>query len=1452
MPNDSDLIDTIQGLKQDEKVNKQSGESASTQSAEKLPLSFAQERIWFMEQLHPETPIYNEGFILHLNTLLNFSYLQQSIVLLAERHESLRTVLYTESDKVYQRVLDSLPIDIQQFEPSWDNKDDLQKKLNDMARAMALKPFNLSEGPLFRVGFVKIAEHESAVIVAIHHIISDAQSMSMFFQELSELYLLLVAQKRCTLSTGGPTYSQYSIWQREYMQDDGFQSQLNYWVDALQDAPPLLNLSAIGTRPKNRTSKGAKQEIKIPSHIVAKIQSVCKAAMATPYMVTKSALIALLYRYTGQKDIVIGSTMLNRNHPDTEQIIGLFMNNIALRTSMSDYQTFRSLLHDVKETMLSAYEHSECPFEKVVEAINPTRDLSYSPIFQVLYTYLNNEPQHDLFHATNCTVSKVDTGIVKYDLSFTIDRRGNELILECEYSFDLFTNEIVSQMLKHYCILLNSGISHLDIPITELDMLTQDEKDLMLDEWNATDMSLPEKCIHQLIEAQVNLTPDAIAVVFEDRQVTYKDLNHRANQIAVVLRNSGVTLDTIVGIYLERSDEMIAGMLGVLKAGGKYLPLDPTIPVHRLNGMIEDSGLSVVVSQTGLKKLAVSRELTILSLENINEDDDFCDPSNKVSLKDQAYVIYTSGSTGQPKGVQISHGNILNFFVAMQQKIKCGPNDTVLAVTSIGFDISILELLWPLSQGAKVIIASDEAMFRKANRIDDTDKKSPIDFSLSFFSSLSNLGQEQYNLIFEATKYADQNKFTAVWMPERHFDEFGGLFPNPSVVGAALAMITNRISIRAGSVVLPLHHPFRVVEEWSVVDNISNGRVGISFASGWHPDDFVFNPDHFQDRADVLIDYIPRIKSIWRGEEWDCINGEGRNVSLKVQPVPIQKELPVWVTTSGSADTYIQAGRIGANVLTHLIGQSIQQLEHHIQLYHKALIEHGHNPKDHKISLMMHTFVGESNEQVRAIAYEPVKRYLQSSANLIKKMEHVAYSNPSGEEMEQMRWNRAADVYFEQNGLLGDVAHCTNIVRELKAIGVNEICCLIDFGIEKEQIIEHLEHLNLLRQKCIVQKEPYSLEELIHKHDVTIMQCTPSLMEIVLSGMNRSVSRSSLKTVLLGGERLSVHLKDRIYERFSTINVYNMYGPTETTVWSSVQAIDSKDSTILVGKPVANTQFYIVDSNLNLLPIGVVGELCIGGMGVATGYLNNIELTNSKFINLKMNNEGYTKVYRTGDLARFHACGSIELLGRSDNQVKIRGHRIESGEIENVLLRYEAIEKAVVTIIYDEQEQPILSAFIVLQQGDARKDKKEIIEFLSERLPGAFVPTHLVYVDKLPLLSSGKIDMAALKKWDFAEEMDCLNNRPRTATESKLEQIWCEILNRKQLDIYDNFFIIGGHSLLAIRLVNRINEVFKVGVSMRTIFEAPTIEKQAAYIYKYQLSGIDVEVLNKLLNKLEG
>ena len=1011
--------------------------------------------------------------------------------------------------------------------------------------------------------------------------------------------------------------------------------------------------------------------------------------------------------------------------------------------------------------------------------------------------------------------------------------------------------------------------------VATIPLVAEPQRARMLRDWNDTAVLVPQdRCLHELFEDAVARHPEDVAVVFEGASLRYRELAARADALAHRLVARGIGPDRLVGIYLDRSIEMVVAVLAVLKAGGAYVPLDPNYPADRIAYMIEDSGASIVLSTA-----ARSGDLPDCRAEIMRVEEDANAASSAVAPPTGtgvaphhlAYVIYTSGSTGKPKGVMVEHRNVVNFFVGMDERIPHPPGSAWLAVTSLSFDISVLELLWTLTRGFKLVVYADnqkaEARQGTARAYDGPWR--PMDFGLALWGSDAGPGPRKYELMLEAAKFGDGHGFRSVHTPERHFGAFGGPFPNPSVTSAAIAAVTSRIEIRASSCVLPLHNPIRVAEEWAVVDNLSGGRVGISFASGWQPNDFVIRPHAFARAKNEMFENAQIVKKLWRGEAVEFPNPHGTMVPTTTLPRPVQAELPSWMTTAGNPDTFRAAGAGGFNVLTHLLGQTLEELAEKVKVYREARREAGFDPATGVVTCMLHTYVGKDLDEVREIVRQPMKDYLASAMALVVGFawSFPAFDRPGGpdskpedvdlasltEEETDAILEFAFERYFETSGLFGTPETCLDMIDRCKAADIDEIACLIDFGVPNEQVLSALPLLDEVRRAAnerpampatsdvvssaeIVDVD-HSLPAQIIAHGITHLQCTPSHARMLLTDPDTRDVLSRIDHWMIGGEAFPLSLAAEL-DSAGVRHVINMYGPTETTIWSTTSEVERGATSISIGRPIANTRLYILGNGEEPLPVGVPGELLIGGNGVVRGYHERPELTAERFIPDPF--EPGARIYRTGDLARWQADGTIDFLGRMDHQVKIRGYRIELGEIEARLAAMPGIREAVVIAREDAPGDLRLVAYLIGTSGPIAD--ATLRSELGESLPEFMLPSAFVFLDHYPQTPNGKIDRKALPA---PSEIRAVVSEGFTAPEGELEQtiagVWREVLYLEQVGIDDNFFDLGGHSLLVVQAHRKLRDRCPRPLSLTDLYRFPTIRGLAGHLLSDDDGGEQVE-----------
>ncbi|MFP1879960.1 amino acid adenylation domain-containing protein, partial [Lonsdalea quercina] len=1252
----------------------------------RLALSFAQLRLWFLSQLEANaSAAYHMAGGVRLEGELNVEALQAALDGLVARHESLRTGFVAEDGTPYQQIHAPRPFALHRHDLR--GHADAEGELSRLAEAASLTAFDLSHGPLIRGSLIVLDDRRQVLLFTLHHIISDGWSVGLFMRELGALYDALTAGKASPLPPLRIQYADYAAWQRRWIDGPRLQTQLGYWREQLAEVPPLLALPTDRPRPAVQDYAGGRVDFTLDAGLTAGLKRLAARHDATLYMTLLTGWAILLHRLSGQDDIVIGSPVAGRTHTELEPLIGLFVNMLALRCRIADNATVGELLAQVKATTLAAQAHQDLPFEQLVEALNPARSLAHSPLFQTMLAWQNAAGENLRLGELQAEPFAFEQVTAQFDLSLALGERDDRIEGGIDYASSLFYRETVERYVDHWQVLLRAMVLDADQDIARLPLLSDVERRQVLYAWNDTCADYPqEQGIHHLFEAQVQRTPQAVALVCDEQSLTYDALNQRANRLAHVLIAKGVEADARVAICLPRGVDMVVAVLAVLKAGGAYVPVDPAYPQSRILYMLEDSQPRVLMTLGELWESPPDVPEIIDLAAAQNDVAISRNPDIALKAESLAYVIYTSGSSGQPKGVMVPHRGVVNLLLSVMQRIDLRTDDRLLSVTTLNFDIAALELFSPLLCGARLVLAdrdtildperlarcirdrrisvmqatpsvwrmllesrwhkglrlrsalcggealshelalrlltltdslwnlygpTETTIWSTAQRVcEETDNASappigqplantrvyildargepvPIGvfgeihiagdgvtrgylnrpdmtaerfvpdpfispqpesavplmyrtgdlgrwradgriayygrndnevkirgvrihpaeiesallehagvqdavvigdkekrlvayvvapaqavsqdvdttgFSLFYFGGDSRDQRDKYALYLEAAQYADRHGFEAIWTPERHFHPVGGLYPNPSVLNAALATITQRISLRSGSVVLPLHHPVRVAEEWSMVDNLSHGRVGLAVASGWNPKDFVLAPDGYAARKQVMFDGVEMIKTLWRGETISLPDGAGKETDIHLYPEPIQAMLPIWVTAAGNPETFIQAGKAGTHLLTHLMGQQLDELAEHIALYRQARAEAGHDPDAGHVTLMVHTFIGTDLNATLAKAKTPFIDYLKLhfGLNFFSKDMGMPSSTISDHDMDAMT-TYAFEHYSSSAALIGTPQSCLPIVQAIKNSGVDEIACLIDW-MDAESALDGLPHLNDLQQ----------------------------------------------------------------------------------------------------------------------------------------------------------------------------------------------------------------------------------------------------------------------------------------------------------------------------------------------------------------------------------------------------
>lgn len=1438
-------------------------DQASDDSLESFRLSVGQRAIWFLYLLSPEDPAYNLFSVSRSKEPLDLLALREAFQILTDRHPLLRSIVVNLGKDPLFRTIAGHTIDFQIVEANEWSDEFLRDYLQDEAN----RPFRPLEIPPFRVQVLRQPIRGDVLLIAVHHLITDLASVSILLEELASTYSAIRLGRSFEL----PVRSHYGSFVRQQgsaLTNGKWNHQRDYWLEYLRDAN--LTLSA----PFDRSSKsigghGETFRFCIGEELLAKIRASAASLHVSLYALLLAGYESLLLRLTAQDDLLVGSVVSGRTNFDWSETVGYFVNQVVFRARWSAQASFKDVVAQTQRDVSKALVNQDYPFSTLTEDFHLRYGSRGEPLTRIMFSLQSTMKMPaqgvssfalnhagSAFHVGELALEAIgiENRGTQFDLSLVMAEATDSLAGAIQYNADLLSSKFVARLAAQFELLLDSVTRNPDYLMRELPIFSEVDRHRIVEEWNQTEIEYePEIPVHELVQRRAVETPQAPAVRAQDGDLAYGDVAELSDLIAAFLRSKGINGGSVVGLHCHRSKYLPVAILGILKSGAAFLPLDPSLPEERIRYMLEQTSVPLVLTdepnawnrfplKNPLDVVNVTTPLSVARKDRITSET----PARNFVPHSLAYVIFTSGSTGDPKGVMVTHRNVVNFIRGMDQRFDFTAGDRFLALTSISFDISILEILWPLTHGGSVSLVPERGR-RGSTLLSVALNTKGTEFSLFYFADASERrGPERYRLLLEGAKFADNNGFAAVWTPERHFHRFGGSYPNPSLTGAVIAAVTRRVGIRAGSVVLPLHDPIRVAEEWSTVDNLSGGRVGVAFASGWHVDDFALAPERYANRREFLLSGIDKVRRLWKGDSVEVLNGNNKAISVRLFPSPVQTSLPLWITASGTPATFQLAGFLGANLLTHLLGQTIEEVADNVRLYHQALEMNGYDPATRCVTLMLHTFIGKDVETVKKLVHLPFREYLRSSLGLVEKLIQslalpVDLQSLSPQDLDDLL-DFAFNRYWETSGLFGTVESCKPMVERITAIGVNEIACLIDFGVDTDLV---LDSLPLLRDVMQANQTPIAplmavRSQTGHKPK-TFLQCTPSMMKLLLAEDDDTLLRS-VDVLLLGGEPLPVSVAAKLQDRFR-FRIFNMYGPTETTIWSTLQEVTSLEGPLSIGRPIANTQCYILDDHGLLAAEGAIGELFIGGDGVAKGYWNRPDLTEERFIPNSFRAEAGARLYRTGDLARFLPDGRIELLGRTDHQVKVRGFRVELPEIEIALGSHPDIQDTVVMRTGGAGDDVRLIAFYVSSAGQTISPDS-LRSLLRARLPEYMIPAEFVRMDSIPLMTNGKVDRTRLEAVQPAQRPKANgaiphSDLPADRLESHVIEIWKTVLQLDQVGLDDNFFDLGGHSLLMVQVHSSLSERLGRQFPLVKLIENPTVRALAKSLSSEEVTAKD-------------
>ena len=1345
-----------------------------------LPSSFAQERLWFFDQLEEKSSTYNVPQAVRMTGDLNVSALKQAIAKIIDRHEVLRTHFLSVDGKPIQVIDPEATLQI--VEMNWQHLPQIDQELQveNYIQQEVHTPFDLSQGPLVRVTLLQLAPQESILLITMHHIISDGWSIAVFVQELFALYQAYSQGKPNPLPELSIQYADYALWQRQWLTGKRQDKQLQYWQQQLAGAPCLLTLPNDHPRPPVQTHRGHTQRFELDKQLTQQLEKLSDDNGSTLFMTLLAAFAVLLFRYSGQDDILIGSPIANRNRPEIESLIGFFVNTLVLRTRLQGNPSFAQLLRQVREVTLEAYQHQDVPFEQVVEALQPERTLSYSPLFQVMFV-LQNIPMCPLeLPGVSLTPLRLETQTAKFDLLLSMEQTETGLVGSWEYSTDLFEAETIAQMAGHFQTLLVAIASNPHQSIEELPLLNPAERQQLLVEDHGRTIEYPvNQCIHQLFEEQVERTPDAVAVVFEEQQLTYRELNCQANQLAHYLITLGVGPEILVGICVERSIEMIVGLLAILKAGGAYVPLDPRYPKDHLSYLLSDCQVSVLLTQSRLVDLLGKNHRHIFCLDTDWEviSSFSRENINNASPNNLAYVIYTSGSTGKPKGVLVNHHNIVRLFAATHSWYQFDENDVWTFFHSYAFDFSVWELWGALLYGGRLIIvpywvSRDPSAFYTLlteQRVTVLNQTPSAFRQLMRVEELAETAVSKLSL--RLVIFGGEPLVLPTLQPwfERHGDQLPQLVNMYGITETTVHVTYQPLTIadlnRRGSIIGSPIPDLQVYILDKHLQPVPRGARGEMYIGGAGVVRGYLNRPELTAERFILNPFTTKPNSrLYKTGDWGRYNSDGSIEYLE---------------------------RIDHQVKIRGFRLELGEIEAVLSQY---------SPVEETVVVVRE----DEPDDKRLVAYIVPDRQCAFTVQQLLRYEkeglfgtHRQYELPNGMVIIHLNKNETDFVYqeiFEEQSYLRH------------GISINDGDCIFDVG-------ANIGLFTLFIAQEYKDAAIYAFEPI------------PPIFEILR--LNTALY-NSFNNICLFDYGLSSEIKTEKFTYYPYVSVISGCYANNTDEQEVIKL------TLLNQQEIAANETELSNEDMNDIltqrlqsqdfscHLKTISEV-IRENGITQIDLLKIDVEKSELDVLAgIEEDDWQKIRQI--VVEVH-----DIDRRLESMtVLLENHGYNLGIEQDTLLKdtglytIYAIRESTVGEISEETSNKLI--------GKAQKIWtspnlliNDIRQYIKGKLPEYMMPSSFLLLEKLPLTPSGKIDRKAL----LAVEAKLISSKefvpPRTAIEQRIAEIFAAVLKVPAVGIHDNFFELGGHSLIATQVIARLQEAFKVQLPLRTLFESPTV-----------------------------
>ncbi|MBE4753746.1 amino acid adenylation domain-containing protein, partial [Corallococcus sp. ZKHCc1 1396] len=1212
---------------------------------EVLPLSFVQERVWRLEQHLPGLSAYTIPFVLRLEGVVDADALERGIQEIVQRHEALRTTYDVVDGRPVQRFHATMRVPLTRVELHGPPETREAEALR-FAREDAAKPFDLVHGPVMRATLVRLEARHHLLVAGIHHIVCDTISIALFVQELGQLYDAFLQGRPSPLPPLPLQYADFGAWQRQSIAEARLPEQEQWWRQRLAAMPRQIDLPTDRPRPATSPLTSARLAVDFPETLARELSAFARREGFTGYMTVLAAWQTLLHRYSGQSDLIVGTPIANRTRPELFPLIGYVAHSAAFRTRFVGTPTFRDMLAQIREEVNDAQERPDVPFEYLVEALIPGKDIGKGRMADSVFVFHSGASAGattlELTGLRGSLVEVPDTpvqwGATLSDLTLVLFESAGRLHGALEYATELFDTGTAKRLMEHLQVLLSAALADPDTQVSHLPLATEAERRA----WPHPRALSGSPSVPALLAHRRARQADTVAVSRGDAHWTWAQLGARAGTLASRLKSLGVGDGTPVAVSLRPSPEKLAALWGVLEAGGAGVALGPS-DLGGLPGYApEGARVPVLVTSRDLVTSVRVEASRVLYVEDVLSSEEPASAREEAANAGALAWLLPRGA-GQPAWA-LAHQELAEFFVGLDARLSPTEGSAWLAAGESAPDRPDLEALWALSRGLRVVFPPEQVTARLVNLHGGGPRAKAMDLSLIYFANdEDSITGPKYELLLEGAKFADANGFSAVWTPERHFHSFGGLYPQPAVISAALAAVTKNLRLRSGSVVLPLHDPLLIAEQWSVVDNVSQGRVGLSVATGWHVHDFTFAPANYENRRDILLQNLKTLRALWRGEKVTRPAGAGTTVELSLRPKPVQKELPVWLTATVNPETFRLAGELGAGVLTGLMSHSLEELKSKVALYRDAWRRNGHPGRGH-ITCMLHTYLGDEEQEVLRTVRQPLLDYFRSSADISTSLLLAQGYQGEISKLSPDDINALLEHTFEHHakttGLIGTVESGLARLREVREADVDEVAALLDFGLETPVVLEGLRRLATVRERLDAEGTARQEQVLVEGEQgveglLALARQSGAVLMHASARLARSLAdlpgaRGSLGAVgALVLEDASAELASALH-RAAGVEVLLSGG--------------SGDGALLPRSPdervPSSLQAWVLDAAGQPVPVGVVGELALSGAGLPGGLWKAEEEARQRWVPHPL--EGSARLFRTGRHARLRADGRVE------------------------------------------------------------------------------------------------------------------------------------------------------------------------------------------------------------------